>query len=480
MLDTGCDQSVVCENAFHVTARHSKFYRLFGALNGMESSTNLELVDACTLVTLKTGDKFILQMNQSLLDTNPSATESLFQPYQGRASGIIIDDVARRHAKSTDGTRGTQSIIAGKHTLPLHFDGLKKYFSIRKPNPFDLNKYPIIELTSSQPYTPHDRMYTRRITPSPVTDEEWRRRLCYPTMQVTRKTLENTTQMVNTVEAETREYMRDHLRTRLPMLRPIRINDTSYHDVFFSSVRSIRGYKCFLVNALLNSAIDDVRLMKREAEVDRHFLDFIRQVGAPNISVTDNAKVFTSEKWKDILRKYCIDDGLTESYHQNGNPAERRGGDLKAGVLKVFQFTPWAPARYWCYLLEHLAFVRSFYARKKLGWRTGRQVLRGETQDISVIRFSWFQPVFYYDPKKSFPSNKMLPGFFLGIDPSVGDTFSFIILPVKDTKDIPTNRFSIKPIIRSVMRSRNLERIILFVMLPSIQLLSRIATATLY
>ena len=155
MLDTGCDQSVVCENSFHVTKRHSKFYRLYGALNGMESSTNLELVDACTLVTLQTGDKYILQMNQSLLDSNPSATESLFQPYQGRASGVIIDDVARRHAKSMDGTRGTQSISAGKHTLPLHFDGLKKYFSIRKPSPFDLDKYPTIELTSSQPYTPH-------------------------------------------------------------------------------------------------------------------------------------------------------------------------------------------------------------------------------------------------------------------------------------------------------------------------------------
>jgi hypothetical protein len=46
MLDTGCDQSVVCENSFHVLRRHSKFYRLFGALSGMESSTNLELVDA--------------------------------------------------------------------------------------------------------------------------------------------------------------------------------------------------------------------------------------------------------------------------------------------------------------------------------------------------------------------------------------------------------------------------------------------------
>ncbi len=57
-------------------------------------------------------------MNQSLLDPNPSATESLFQPpYQeGRASGVIINEVARCHAKSMDGMRGgTQSIFAGKH-----------------------------------------------------------------------------------------------------------------------------------------------------------------------------------------------------------------------------------------------------------------------------------------------------------------------------------------------------------------------------
>jgi hypothetical protein len=95
--------------------------------------------------------------------------------------------------------------------------------------------------------------------------------------------------------------------------------------------------------------------MKREAEAPTHFLDFIRQVGAPNISVTDNASIFNSSKWTDILRKYCIDNGLTEAHHQNGNPAECRGGDLKVAVLKVFQFTPWAPARYWCYCHDQFA-----------------------------------------------------------------------------------------------------------------------------
>jgi len=422
----------------------------------MESTSGLELVDACTLVTLQNGDKFILQFNQSLLDCDPTQTESLFQPYQARAFGVIIDDVCKRF-KGVDGRPGTQSIYSGNHTIPIHFDGLKQFLSIRRPSASDVNLYPVVVLTSPEAYEPQHRRYTRRMTPSKVDIDEWRRRLGYPTYAVTRKTLENTTRMVNTVEAETREYMRDHLKTRLPMLRPIRINDTCFHDVFFSSVRSIRGYKCFLVNALLHSELDDVRLLKRESEVYDEYHDFIRQVGAPNVSVTDNAQVFVSKKWGDILRKYCIDSGTTEAYHQNGNPAERRGGDLKTAVLKVFHYTPWAPARYWCYLLEHLAFVRSFYAKQNLGWRTGRQVLRGETQDISVIRFSWFQPVFYYDPRKSFPNGKMCPGFFLGIEPSVGDSFSFIILPVKDSKDIPTNNMSVKPLVRSVVRSRDIS-----------------------
>ena len=266
---------------------------------------------------------------------NPHQTESLFQPYQARAYGVVVDDVAKRH-KGANGTHGSQSVYAQGHTLPLHFDGLKQFWSVARPKPADMNRYPKVVLTSPESYMPQQRRYTRRIVPSDISEEEWQKRLGYPPLLVTRKTLQNTTRMVNTVEAESRDYMRDHRVTRLPMLRPIRINDTCFHDVFFSSITSIRGYKCFLVNALKFSEVDDVRLLRTESQVYPHFLDFIRQVGAPNVSVTDNAKVFLSEKWTNILRKYCIDDHQTEAYHQNGNLAERRGGGLKEATLKSF------------------------------------------------------------------------------------------------------------------------------------------------
>ena len=156
-----------------------------------------------------------------------------------------------------------------------------------------------------------------RVVPTQVNVEEWQKRLGYPTFNVTKRTLESTTQFVNSVEAETREYIHDHWASWLPMLRPLLINDTCFQDVFFSSVNSIQSYTCFLVNALLHSQVDDVRLMRRESEVCDHFQDFIRQVSAPKMSVPDCTSSFLGKAWKAILQKYCIDDHATKPYHQN-------------------------------------------------------------------------------------------------------------------------------------------------------------------
>ena len=78
-----------------------------------------------------------------------------------------------------------------------------------------------------------------------VSVDEWRARLGYPTKHVAQKTIDTTTQLVKTLEAETREYMRDHRAQRVYSIRPKRINDTLYSDTFFSSLPSIRGYRMF-------------------------------------------------------------------------------------------------------------------------------------------------------------------------------------------------------------------------------------------
>jgi hypothetical protein len=58
-----------------------------------------------------------------------------------------------------------------------------------------------------------------------------------------------------------------------------------------------------------------------------------------------------------------------------------------------------------------------------------------DTPNISMFRFEFWCPVWYYAPKQSFPKSKMLCGWFLGIAKNVGDAFCFLVLTdPNDTK----------------------------------------------
>ena len=215
IIDNGCDQSIINVNSFLVETYTGIFYSVGGALCTMHSS-KLELVnDAYTLTTLPDNSKCILKINQAFLDTDPSQSEALLQPHQARAFGTIVDDCAHRH-RGRDGSSGGQCLIVDDKKLDLSFDGWKCYFRIRKPSNDDLTKYPIYELTSSRLYEPQHRYDTRRVSTKPsVTVEEWRACLGFPTLATTKSTLQNTTQMVSTLQSETRDYMRDHYKTRV-------------------------------------------------------------------------------------------------------------------------------------------------------------------------------------------------------------------------------------------------------------------------
>ena len=110
--------------------------------------------------------------------------------------------------------------------------------------------------------------------------------------------------------------------------------------------------------SLQTAKLDKIFLMRRKSQSADTYWDFIRMVGAPNKCITDNAKEFKCQDWMRVNRLHCITVGYSEVKHQNHNLAERRGGDLKMAVLKLFNNTPTAPLRYWCYALEFITFVR--------------------------------------------------------------------------------------------------------------------------
>mmetsp|Transcript_1734 Transcript_1734/g.3836 ORF Transcript_1734/g.3836 Transcript_1734/m.3836 type:complete len:446 (+) Transcript_1734:1854-3191(+) len=246
-------------------------------------------------------------------------------------------------------------------------------------------------------------------------------------------TLQATTQMIPRVEAESREIMRDHIKSRLPMLRLRRRNECDYLDTFKSSVVSIRGYKYFNMFAAEKSLYDDVHLMIRKSDSSATIKDHFFKVGAPHTLKSDNAKEFKSATVKKTLREAYVEPFYTEPHHPQQNLAEARGGRLKHAVQHLLTVTQ-APLIFWCYAVEYMAYLRQRTARRKLNGRTSFEFITGGVPDISKCRFTFWQPIWFYTPRRAFPRQRMLPARFLGFSEDSGDAFTYVIAvePEKD------------------------------------------------
>jgi len=66
---------------------------------------------------------------------------------------------------------------------------------------------------------------------------------------------------------------------------------------------------------------------------------------------------------------------------------------------------------------------------------------------MSVFRFSFFELIYYLDPNTTFLQPNMLPGRFLGIARTTGDSFTFIVVqdnPKTDRKSTSQKYYSEK------------------------------------
>ena len=87
-----------------------------------------------------------------------------------------------------------------------------------------------------------------------------------------------------------------------------------------------------------------------------------------------------------------------------------------------------APEKYWDFAVELATEYLNHIATRKLGWKTPHEYHFGDTPDISVFHFLFFEEIYYLEPNASFPKPNMLPGRFLGIARTTGDAFTFYIL----------------------------------------------------
>ena len=179
------------------------------------------------------------------------------------------------------------------------------------------------------------------------------------------------------------------------------------------------------------------RSVRRLGSSDKDFKstleDEIRKYGAMDKLVSDNAKAQISNKVKEILRTYAIDDWQSEPYKGNQNFAERGWENTKRKVNVLLNFSG-APDATWMLALEYICFVQNHTAVDSLGGRTPIEWLLGETPDISVLlQFQFWEPVYYTKYDEKFPSDSTeLLGRFVGISENVGHSMTYKILTEDD------------------------------------------------
>jgi hypothetical protein len=154
--------------------------------------------------------------------------------------------------------------------------------------------------------------------------------------------------------------------------------------------------------------------------------DYIKDVGAPLFLSSDNAKEENLGEWISICRTFGIQKRSSEPYYQHQNKIEQRIQDIKrctSLIMKDYN----APEKFWDYACEYITELINHTATRRLDWRTPSESLHGETPDISVFRYFFYEPIYYMDPSVKFPQHNMLPRRFLGIAPTTGDSLSLLL-----------------------------------------------------
>ncbi len=174
--------------------------------------------------------------------------------------------------------------------------------------------------------------------------------------------------------------------------------------------------------------------------------DFIRQIGAPLFIPVDVAREENVGEWLSVCRTYCIPQCTSEPTYQHQNRVERRIQDIKRRTTVLMSMHS-TPSKYWDYAVEYAVELINHTAVRKLGWRTPFERIFGETPDISVFRFAFYEPIYFLDPSTQFPKPNMMPGRFLGIARTTGDAFTFVIITDAGIRSVILHH--------SVIRKRN-------------------------
>eukprot|EP00557_Chaetoceros_sp_GSL56_P014026 CAMPEP_0176478512 /NCGR_PEP_ID=MMETSP0200_2-20121128/1227_1 /TAXON_ID=947934 /ORGANISM="Chaetoceros sp., Strain GSL56" /LENGTH=1865 /DNA_ID=CAMNT_0017874457 /DNA_START=317 /DNA_END=5915 /DNA_ORIENTATION=+ len=284
---------------------------------------------------------------------------------------------------------------------------------------------------------------------------DWQKTLGDLTDIVAAKTIANTTQFYpHRIESENRMYPQQHRQKRLHALHYKRIPGRTCGDTFFSSIKSIRGYTCVQLFVAVTWDFLWIKVLRRESQVPGAYLDFCKEVGAPNTLLTDNSKVQSGRKFQEVNRKNKTDHTFTTPHCQNQNLAERKIQDVKHKAI-MHLYSSDAPLSFWCYAVKYVVDCLNHTAKQSLNWQVPQTLLSSNTVDISVFRFYFWQPIEFLSPKIKFPGCKWQKGRFVGIAWNHGDPFTYRIWTEPDDGGWKAG----EELVRNVVRPRKVQLI---------------------
>ena len=148
--------------------------------------------------------------------------------------------------------------------------------------------------------------------------------------------------------------------------------------------------------------------MRRESHSHQAYQDFVRKIGAPVTLLTDNAKTLIGKKWTKTSRDNITKQRNIAPHNQQQNQSEGRLGKVKTRTLLVMRKSN-APLIFWCYCLQFVLDCMNHSSVKSLDWKTPMENLHGKPPNISMFRFGFWAPVWYYKPTAKFLAPNFLP-----------------------------------------------------------------------
>ena len=220
------------------------------------------------------------------------------------------------------------------------------------------------------------------------------------------------------------------VRKKAPWLKFPSIKGKFYTDSMFSNVKSLHGETggSMFTNG---HGFDLFYPWKKKSEHPDKLMQFIHDVGVPQVMISDGAPELTDGRTKEVCQEYRIKQKHSVAYSPWQILAEAGIRENKRGTRRTLRRTG-APPRTWSYASKWCAGIRRLTALDipELDGRVAEENVKGSTPDISAYAmFDWYQLIWYYTPVAEFPHQKKTIGRWLGVAENCTDDLAYTILP---------------------------------------------------